>query len=74
MMLSEKMYLFLKWLVLIALPALSTLYCVIDNIFCIGVADIVAPITAAVCACIGTLIGISTANYNCAMSEYPEDD
>lgn len=74
MQFPEKVYLFLKWLVLIALPALSTCYCVLDKIFGWGVADVVAPVTAAVCTCIGTLIGISTANYYKEPPDIPDED
>lgn len=54
----------LKWLVLCVIPALTTFFCVIDKVFGWGYAEIVATISAAFCTCLGTIIGISTAQYN----------
>ena len=64
MKLSNKLYDILKWLVLIVIPALTTFYCVIDRLFSWGYAEIVATISAALCTCIGSIVGISTAEYN----------
>lgn len=64
MKLSDKAYDILKWLVLIVIPALTTFYCVIDRLFGWGYAEIVATISAALCTCIGAIVGISTAQYN----------
>lgn len=62
--LSNKCYDFLKYLCLICIPALTTLYVTLDTIFGWGYGDIVAKVSVAVCTCIGGLIGISTAQYN----------
>lgn len=62
--LSDKAYDILKWLVLVVIPALTTLYAVCDKAFGIGYAEIVTTISAAVCTCLGAIIGISTAQYN----------
>ena len=62
--LSDKTYLILKWLCLIVLPALTTLFVTLDSIFGWGFGDIVAKVSSAVCVCIGGIIGISTAQYN----------
>lgn len=62
--LSDNCYLVLKWICLIAIPALSTLFVTLDSIFGWGYGDIVAKVSVAVCTCIGGLIGISTAQYN----------
>jgi hypothetical protein len=51
-------------LVLIVIPALTTLYVTLDSIFGWDFGDVVAKVSAAVCVCIGGLIGISTAQYN----------
>ena len=62
--LSNKTYDILKWLVMCVIPALTTFYCVCDNVFKWGYAEIVATISAALCTCLGTILGISTAQYN----------
>ena len=73
MKLSDKAYDILKWLVLIVIPALTTFYCVIDRLFGWGYAEIVATISAALCTCIGAIVGISTAQYNKDYYEDPSD-
>lgn len=69
MKLPNKVYDVLKWLALCVIPALTTFYCVCDHTLGWGYADIVAPISAGLCACIGTIIGISTAEYRKSQSE-----
>lgn len=64
MKLSNSTYDILKWLVLIVIPSLTTFYAVCDNVFGWGYAEIVTTISAAFCACVGAIIGISTAEYN----------
>ena len=64
MKLSNQLYDILKWLVVIVIPALTTFYVVLDNLFGWGYAEIVATISAALCTCIGSIVGISTAQYN----------
>lgn len=64
MTLPSKLYDVLKWITLIVIPALTTLYAVLDNTFGWGMAETVTTISAAVCTCIGAIIGISTAQYN----------
>ena len=62
--LSNKAYDILKWACLVAVPALTTLYVTLDSIFGWGFGDVVAKVSAAVCVCIGGIIGVSTAQYN----------
>lgn len=62
--LKNSTYDILKWLVLCVIPALTTFYCVCDKVFSLGYAEIVATISAALCTCLGTILGISTAEYN----------
>lgn len=69
MKLSNSCYDILKWLVLIVIPALTTFYAVCDNLFGWGYAEIVTTISAALCTCIGSIIGISTAQYNRGLHE-----
>ena len=64
MKLNDRVYTLLKWLGLIALPALATFYGVIGKVWSIPfTAEVVTTITA-VGTLIGALIGVSTANYN----------
>ena len=64
MKLSDRVYNVLKWLVLVCIPALTTAYVGLDSLFGWGYADIIAKVSAIVCTLIGTLVGISTAEYN----------
>ena len=64
MKIPDKLYDVLKWLVLIVIPSLTTFYVVLDKIFGWGYGAVVTTISAAACACIGSIIGISTAEYN----------
>ena len=64
MVLNGRTYDFLKWLGLIALPALATFYGVVGKVWEIPhTAEVVTTITA-VATLIGALIGVSTVNYN----------
>lgn len=64
MRLPDDVYRVLKWLGLIALPALATFYGVIGKVWDIPyTAEVVTTITA-VATLIGALIGVSTVNYN----------
>ena len=63
-MISNKVYDILKWIALIVLPALGTLYFSLSKIwgFPLGV-EIVGTISA-IDTFLGALLGISTAQYN----------
>lgn len=74
MKLPDKIYDILKWLVLCVIPALTTFYCVCDKVFGWGYAEIVATISAALCTCLGTILGISTAQYNKDMAADGRED
>ena len=63
MTLSNKVYDVLKALVTVAIPACTTFYVTLDSIFGWGYGDIVAKVSAAVCTLLGSLMGISSANY-----------
>ena len=63
MKLPDKLYDILKWVVLVVIPASTTLYCLIDRTFKIGVAETVAEISAGVCVFLGAILGFSTAEY-----------
>lgn len=64
MKLPDPVYDVLKWLVLVVIPALTTFYAVCDKVFGWGYAEIVTTISAALCTCIGAIVGVSTAEYN----------
>ena len=64
-MLNDKVYDILKWVAMIALPALSTFIVVISKIW--GWADMgsmIAQTITAVAVLLGALLGISTIHYN----------
>lgn len=63
MKLSDKAYQILKWIALIALNAIGVFYKTIATIWQLPAGDEVCATCAALALCIGTLIGISTAEY-----------
>lgn len=63
MKLNNKVYDVLKWIVMILIPALVTFYVALSGILNLPYADEIAKIAAAVCTLIGSLLGISTAEY-----------
>ena len=64
MILSNKVYDALKWIVMIAIPALTTAYVGLSGIWGWPYAEKVAKTSAVVCVLLGALLGISTAQYN----------
>ena len=64
MQLNNKIYDLLKWLVLVCIPAATVFYGALDETFKWGYKEPVFAISAAACAFIGTLIGVSTIKYN----------
>lgn len=64
MKLNDKVYDVLKWLALVALPALGTAYVSLAPVWGWPLADEVAKTVTAVCTLLGVLLGISTAQYN----------
>ena len=63
-LLSDAWYTFLKWLTLVVLPAIATAYVGLAAVWGWPFADDVAKTSAVVCAFLGTILGISTAQYN----------
>lgn len=63
MKLNDKVYTILKWIVLIAIPALGTFYVALAGVWGWPFADEVAKTANAICMFLGALIGISTAEY-----------
>ena len=64
MRLSNKTYDVLKWVALIVLPALATLYAVLSAIWGLPFGEQVPATITAVDTFLGALLGISTAKYN----------
>ena len=64
MTLSNKTYDALKWVAMIALPALGTLYFALAGIWGLPYGEQVVGTITAVDTCLGALLGISSANYN----------
>ena len=60
---SDKAYETLKWLCLIALPAVSTLYWALASLWGWPYSEQISGTIAAVGTFLGTMIGVSTANY-----------
>ena len=64
MRLSNKVYDILKWIALVFIPALITFYGVIGNVLNIPYTEIVLTIMGAFDVFMGSLLGISSAQYN----------
>lgn len=64
MILPNKLYDWLKWLVMICIPALTVAYVGLANIWGFPYPQQVAETSAIICTLIGALLGISTAQYN----------
>lgn len=64
MKLSNKLYDILKWVVIIALPALATLYAALAGVWAWPYPDEVVTTITAVDTFLGAVLCISTVNYN----------
>ena len=64
MKLNDKVYNVLKWVALIVLPALATLYAVLSGIWHLPLGEQIPATITAVDTFLGALLGISTARYN----------
>ncbi len=73
-MLSNKLFDALKWLTLVGIPALTTAYVGLSSIWGWPYADQVAKTSAVVCVLLGSLLGISTIQYNKAKKLEPPDE
>ena len=62
-MMSNKMYNILKWVAMILLPALGTLYFALAGIWRIPYAEQVVGTITAIDTFLGVILGISTAQY-----------
>ena len=61
---SNKTYDVLKWIAMVALPALATLYFALAGIWGWPYGEEIVGTLTAVDACLGVLLGISSAQYN----------
>ena len=64
MKLNDKIYDKLKWVTLICLPALGTAYVALSGVWGFPYAEEISKTVMAVCTLFGSLLGISTAEYN----------
>lgn len=60
-MLPDWAYQAIKWATLVAIPTLTTLYVVLAGVWGWPHPDEVAKTSAAVCTCLGALLGVSAA-------------
>lgn len=72
MKLPDKAYNFLKWLCLIAVPALITLITTLGTVYKQDMTTVTATISA-IATFVGALIGISNYSYNKANSDTSND-
>lgn len=63
-MMNDKLYKILKWIALIFLPAIGTLYFALAGIWGFPYAEQVVGTITAVDTFLGVILGISTAQYN----------
>lgn len=67
-LMSDATYNFLKWVAMILLPALGTLYFSVSNIWHLPYPEEIVGTIVAIDAFLGVLLGVSTAQYNKARS------
>ena len=63
MILNSKLYDCLKWIALVALPAVTTLWLALASIWGFPYAEAIGATLAAITAFLGTLLGISSVQY-----------
>ena len=66
----NNVYDFLKWAVLIAIPAFGTFYSIVAGVWHLPYANEVGTTCLAVATLLGALIGIATRNYNKSDSKF----
>lgn len=64
MKLPDRLYDILKWICVVFLPEAATCFYALDQIFGWGLAATVCGVIAAVCAFLGAILEVSTAQYN----------
>lgn len=63
-LIPNRVYDWMKWITILALPAIATLLIAIGNIWDIAILTPVAATVMAVTVMLGTILGISTISYN----------
>ena len=66
---SNKMYDVLKWIAMVFLPAIATLYFALAGIWGFPYGEEIVGTITAVDTCLGVLLGISSAQYNKKITE-----
>ena len=61
---SNRVYDVLKWITMVCLPAIGTLYFALASIWGFPYAEQIVGTITAICTCLGVLLGISSAQYN----------
>ena len=75
MKLSNKVYNILKWVAMVVLPAIGTLYFTLAGIWSLPYAEQVMGTITAVVTFLGVVLGVSTYRYNKEMAFlFDEDD
>lgn len=64
MKMSNKLYDVLKWIAMVALPAIGTMYFALAGIWGLPYGEQIVGTITAVDTCLGLLLGISSAQYN----------
>ena len=64
MKLKDSVYDWMKWLVCIVIPAITTAYVGLSAVWGWPYAEPVAKTSAIICTLLGAILGISTINYN----------
>lgn len=68
--LSDKAYKFMKWLVLIVIPAFGTFYLALDKFVDVPNEEAVVGVCLVTATFLGTILGISGKNYNTSDARY----
>ena len=69
MILPQRAYEIIRWIVIIVIPAAITLYGVIGNVLDIPYTEVILTIAGAVDVFLGTIFGISKVNYDKKIAE-----
>lgn len=70
---SNKVYDVLKWISLVALPALTALWLTLANIWGFPYAEAIGATMAAITTFLGALLGVSSIHYNKSLKAESED-
>ena len=71
---SNKVYDVLKWVTLVALPAVTALWLTLANIWGFPYAEAIGATLAAITTFLGALLGISSYNYNKSLNADNKDN